>query len=67
MDDAGEYALMLAIRALQEKGTTIVFITHKNNLINLAQKLLLIRDGSVLMYDKKEKVIEFLAQGSKTK
>ncbi len=67
LDDAGEYALMLAIRALQEKGTTIVFITHKNNLINLAQKLLLIRDGSVLMYDKKEKVIEFLAQGSKTK
>ncbi len=66
LDEAGEYALMMALRKLREKGTTVVFITHKQNILTLADKLLVIRDGSLLLYDEREKVIEALMK-NKTK
>ena len=62
LDDAGEYALMMALRTLKEKGTTIIFITHKKNLLTLAEKLLVIKDGIVIQYDEKEKVLASLSQ-----
>lgn len=61
LDDAGDYALMVALRGLKERGTTIVFITHKKSLLSLADKLLIMKDGKVLKYDERDKVAEFLS------
>ncbi len=61
LDDSGEYALMLAIRQLKELGTTVIFITHKKNILALADKLLTIKDGTVIYYDERDKVLHALA------
>ncbi len=65
LDDAGEYALMMAIRTLKEKGTTVVFITHKKNILSLADKLLVINDGNIVYFDERDKVLRALAEGAK--
>ena len=60
LDDAGERALIEAVRTLKRNGVTVVFITHKSGLIGLADKLLVLRDGHILRYDEKDKVLAFL-------
>ena len=65
LDDAGEYALMMAIRTLKEMGTTVVFITHKKNILGLADKLLVIKDGAIVYFDERDKVLQALAEGAK--
>ncbi len=65
LDDAGEYALMLALRSVKKRGATIIFITHKNNLLALADKLLILKEGRVLKYDQRDKILEFLSSGKK--
>ncbi len=62
LDDAGEYALMVALRTLKNKKTTIIFITHKKNLLTLADKLIVIKEGVVMQYDERDKVLNALAQ-----
>jgi PrtD family type I secretion system ABC transporter len=62
LDDAGEYALMMALRILKEQGSTIIFITHKRNILALADKIAVVRDGVVVMYDQRDKVLQALSQ-----
>lgn len=66
LDDAGEYALMMALRVLKDRGTTVVFVTHKNNLLELTDKLVLMKEGLVLMYDESGKVIKAMNNKIKT-
>ncbi len=61
LDDAGEYALMMALRTLKEKGTTVIFITHKRNILAIADKLLVLKEGALLYYDERDKVLQALA------
>jgi len=63
LDDAGEYALMMAIQTLKQKGSTIVFITHRQNLLALADNIAVIQEGRLALYGPKEKVIEALKGG----
>lgn len=65
LDDAGEYALMMALRILKEKKTTIIFVTHKKNIISLADKLLAIKDGQVVYFDERDKVLQALSANNK--
>jgi ATP-binding cassette subfamily C protein EexD len=60
LDDAGEYALMMALRVLKDRGVTVIFVTHKNNLLSIADKLILMKDGLVIQYDESQKVIASL-------
>jgi ABC-type protease/lipase transport system fused ATPase/permease subunit len=62
LDDAGEYALMMALRQLKERGTTVIFITHKQNIISLADKLAVIKDGNLLAYDERDTVLKALSE-----
>jgi ATP-binding cassette subfamily C protein EexD len=62
LDDAGEYALMMAIRTLKENGSTVVFITHKKNILSLSDRLIVMESGKVKMYDDTETVIKALSQ-----
>jgi len=62
LDDAGEYALMMALNRLKEQKITVIFITHKQNIIKLADKILVMKDGQVAMYDERDKVIAALTQ-----
>lgn len=61
LDDAGEYALMMALRVMKDRGITVVFVTHKNNLLGLADKLVFMKDGMVTMYDDRDVIMEAIS------
>ena len=56
LDDEGEKALMKAIIELKKRGSTIIFITHKMGILNLADKIALIKDGMLALYGPKNEV-----------
>ncbi len=60
LDEAGEYALMMAIRLLKQRGSTVVFITHRQNLLAMADKIAVVQDGRLTLYGPREKVIKAL-------
>ena len=64
LDDAGEYALMMAMRILKQKGSTIIFITHRRSLLDLADKIAIVKDGLITMYGLKDEVLRVLNGGA---
>ncbi len=66
LDEFGEQALMSALKTLKKKGTTVIYITHKQNILSLADKLIVIKEGKLVMYDEREKVLNALS-GNATK
>ncbi len=61
LDAAGEEALTGAIRALKERGTTVVLITHKINILATASKILVMVAGTVQDYGSRDKILGKLA------
>ncbi len=61
LDDAGEYALMMALRILKQKGTTLLFITHRKNLLAIADKIAVVKDGMLSLYGPKDEVLTALS------
>ncbi len=45
LDEQGERALVQAIRTLKKAGTTIIFTTHRPDLVNVADQLLVLNGG----------------------
>ena len=62
LDEVGEAALGNAIQRLKQKQTTIIVITHRNNVLANVDKLLILNDGVVSVYGPKEQVIAHLQQ-----
>ncbi len=67
LDDAGEYALMMTISTLKDKGVTVVLVTHKKSILALADKLLVMKDGKVHYFDETQKVLTALSQTQENK
>jgi len=61
LDESGEYALSMALRVMKDKGVTVIFVTHKQNILSLADKLLVLKDGQAVYYDEREKVMQALS------
>lgn len=64
LDDAGEAALVAAVRDLRQRGKTIILITHRTSAISVTSKLLLMRDGSVHMFGPTDKVLAALNEAN---
>lgn len=62
LDDAGEAALIQAVRQLKAQGTTVVVITHRTNIIAAVDKILLLVDGAVQMFAPRDQVLQTLQQ-----
>lgn len=45
LDEQGERALIQAIRTLKESGATVIFTTHRPDLVNIADNLLVLNGG----------------------
>ena len=58
LDEAGELALKQALSELKKKGTTVLMITHKPDLLYAADKILVLKNGEVDMFEDKHKVFE---------
>ncbi|HEX9491023.1 MAG TPA: type I secretion system permease/ATPase, partial [Stellaceae bacterium] len=57
LDHEGEEALHHAIARLKEMGTTVVMIAHRPSVLGLADKLLVLRNGTVDAYGSRAEVI----------
>ncbi len=64
LDDSGEYALLLAINALRQRGKTIVLITHKTSILSATNKVLLLNNGDVQAFGLRDQVFAALAQAN---
>jgi PrtD family type I secretion system ABC transporter len=61
LDDAGEAALLQALQQARARGATIVVVTHRRNLIGVANKMLVLNDGQLQLYGPTEQVLARLA------
>ena len=57
LDEAGELALVAAVKDLKQQGKTVFLITHRTNIIGVADRLLLLADGAILRYGLTQEVI----------
>jgi len=62
LDELGERALIQAIRALKKAGTTVIFTTHRPDLVNIADNLLVLNGGKQVGFGT---VVEMLASARK--
>lgn len=65
LDDVGEAALNQAVRELKALGKTVFLITHRPGAIQLADQLVVLRDGRVAAQGPRQQVLAYLqAQSS---
>jgi len=63
LDENGEQALSLAMQNLKQKGSTLIVISHKMNIISQVDKMLVMADGMLSLFGAKEEVLAKLEQG----
>jgi len=57
LDDAGEAALVVAVKDLKQQGKTVFLITHRTNIVGVADRILVLHDGAILRYGPTRDVI----------
>jgi ATP-binding cassette subfamily C exporter for protease/lipase len=50
LDDQGEKALLQALLHLKEQGKTVFLITHRTNIVGIADRLLILSNGEIQNY-----------------
>jgi len=66
LDDVGENALIHALSDLKRRGRTLVLISHRPTVLNIVDKVLLLRDGAVQKFGSRDEVFNALRQASMT-
>ena len=62
LDDVGENALVRAVMDLKARSKTVVLITHRTSIINAVDKLLVMREGELVVYGPRDQVLAHLMQ-----
>ncbi|MGZ4994580.1 MAG: type I secretion system permease/ATPase [Methylobacter sp.] len=62
LDEQGEAALEKALLQLKQKQSTVLIVTHRNNVLSKVDKLLILNDGLLAVYGPKDQVIAHLQQ-----
>lgn len=62
LDDAGEAALIQTLKALHMRGATVIIITHRTNVLSAVNKLLVMQNGGIVLYDERSQVLKKLEQ-----
>ncbi|MBK7003450.1 MAG: hypothetical protein IPH35_27255 [Rhodoferax sp.] len=60
LDEAGDIAVLRAIAQFKAMGTTFVVITHRTHVLQVADKMLILRDGTVQAFGPTKDVIAAL-------
>lgn len=60
LDDVGEAALVKAVQELKAQGKTVFLITHRTHIVGVADRILVLRDGSIQIYGTRDEVIAAL-------
>jgi PrtD family type I secretion system ABC transporter len=51
LDRAGEESLLRAIQNMKDRGATVIIIAHRGGVLKVADKVLLLRDGEVELFE----------------
>lgn len=62
LDDDGDTSLMGALAQAKARGTALVVVTHRPQILDLADKLLILREGQMQAFGPREQVVEALKQ-----
>ena len=57
LDQDGEAALMNAIVAMKQRGSTVVMVAHRPSIMMHVDKVLVMRDGAVEMFGERDQVL----------
>jgi ATP-binding cassette, subfamily C, bacterial EexD len=62
LDDLGEQALFQAIRALKQRGATVIVVSHRTNIITELDALMLMAEGTLKALGPKNQVLAEIAR-----
>ena len=62
LDEAGDAALTQAIASLKQMGTTFVVMTHRTSVLGVADKMLLMREGTQQAFGPRDEVLAAMQQ-----
>ena len=62
LDEVGDAALANAIATLKQMGTTFVVMTHRSSILGVADKILLMREGTQQAFGPRDEVLVALQQ-----
>lgn len=62
LDEAGDAALANAIAILKQMGTTFVIMTHRTSVLSVADKMLIMREGTQHAFGPRDEVLAALQQ-----
>ena len=62
LDEAGDAALTQAIATLKQQGTTFVIMTHRTSVLGVADKMLLMREGTQQAFGPRDEVLAAMQQ-----
>lgn len=62
LDEAGEIALVHAVRNLKRQGATVVLVTHKMNILSIVDNIMLMRDGQVMLCGGRDEVLQKMSE-----
>ena len=63
LDQEGDEALARAIMELKGAGSTVVIVTHRLSVLDVCDRILLIKSGAQQIYGGKDQVLEHMRQG----
>lgn len=63
LDSAGEAELLACVQRLKELGSTVIFVTHKTNMLACADKILLLQQGVVQAFGDRDEILAKLYGG----
>lgn len=64
LDPEGEAALVLAIENARKRGALILLVTHQMPILRTVNKILLLREGKLVGWGPRDKILDALAQQS---
>lgn len=62
LDEQGEGALEAALQRLKQQQSTVIIITHRQNVLSKVDKLLILKDGALAVFGPKDQVIAYIQQ-----
>ena len=62
LDDVGEAALVRAVQTLKAKGCTVILVTHRPGILAVADRLIVLKNGTVQADGPRDAVMAALQQ-----
>jgi ATP-binding cassette subfamily C exporter for protease/lipase len=67
LDDSGEKALAMAVQTMKSEGKTVFLVTHRMNILSVADQLLVMDEGTIRLFGPRDEVIKQLEQSKVSK